>query len=155
MKTKYAIIENEPISLESLKQTVAVLRPEYELVFTAESVEESIAFFQESPGVDLVFMDIELVDGNCFEIFGKVEVHTPIIFTTAYDTFALQAFKVNSVDYLLKLSTKPTLSVPCRSTSAAGKPERKPPARLRSTAGLHRRPRSTASSPSAATAIRS
>lgn len=102
MKTKYAIIENEPISLESLKQTVAVLRPEYELVFTAESVEESIAFFQESPGVDLVFMDIELVDGNCFEIFGKVEVHTPIIFTTAYDTFALQAFKVNSVDYLLK-----------------------------------------------------
>lgn len=99
---KYAIIENEPFSLKSLQQTIAALRPDYELTFTAESVEESIAFFMRNPAVDIIFMDIELVDGNCFEIFSKVEVRTPIVFTTAYDTFALQAFKVNSVDYLLK-----------------------------------------------------
>ena len=99
---KYAIIENEYFALENLKQTIATLRPNYELVFTSDSVEETTHFFINNGQVDLVFMDIELVDGNCFEIFDKVNVQAPIIFTTAYDEFALRAFKVNSIDYLLK-----------------------------------------------------
>ncbi|MDD7318957.1 MAG: LytTR family DNA-binding domain-containing protein [Prevotella sp.] len=99
---RYAIIENEHFALESLKKTIAMLRPDYQFVFASESVEDSIAYFNSRPEVDLVFMDIELVDGNCFEIFNEVQVAVPIIFTTAYDEFALQAFKVNSVDYLLK-----------------------------------------------------
>lgn len=99
---RYAIIENEHFALESLRETISTLRPGYQLVFTSESVEDSVSYFNGNPRVDLVFMDIELVDGNCFEIFSKVKVQVPIIFTTAYDEFALQAFKVNSVDYLLK-----------------------------------------------------
>jgi len=100
--TNYAIIENEEYSLQNLKSIVERLRPDYKLVFTAESVEETVDWLLSSPRVDLIFLDIELVDGNCFEIFDHVKVTTPIIFTTAYDTFALEAFKVNSVDYLLK-----------------------------------------------------
>ena len=102
MSVKYAIVENERYALENLKLVVSQLRPDYELVFTAESVEECVAFFGSQPECDLVFMDIELTDSNCFEIFNKVEVNIPLIFTTAYDEFTLQAFKLNSIDYLLK-----------------------------------------------------
>jgi len=100
--TRYAIIENEQYSLQNLQNIVAQLRPDYQLIFTAESVEDTVAWLLSRPAVDVIFMDIELVDGNCFEIFDQVQVVVPIIFTTAYDTFALEAFKVNSVDYLLK-----------------------------------------------------
>jgi len=98
----YIIIENEYFALESLKSIVARLRPEYHLLFTVESVEDSVACLKANRQVGLIFMDIELVDGNCFEIFRQVEVDIPIIFTTAYDEFAIQAFKVNSVGYVLK-----------------------------------------------------
>lgn len=99
---RYAIIENEAFALQNLQRMLLILRPDYELCFTAESVEECIAFFSTSPNIDVVFMDIELTDGNCFSIFEEVKTNIPIIFTTAYDDFALQAFKVNSIDYLLK-----------------------------------------------------
>ena len=99
---KYAIIENEAYALEHLKRVVSSLRTEYELVFTAESVEECINYFGQQHSVDIIFMDIELVDGNCFDIFRAINIKTPIIFTTAYDAYAIQAFKVNSIDYLLK-----------------------------------------------------
>lgn len=66
------------------------------------SVEESITWFQEHKHPDLIFLDIQLSDGLSFEIFEEVEVHSAIIFTTAYDEYALQAFKLNSIDYLLK-----------------------------------------------------
>ena len=99
---RYAIIENETFALQNLQRMISAVRPQYELCFTAESVEESVAFFSSSPQLDLVFMDIELTDTNCFSIFEQVKMEIPIIFTTAYDDFALQAFKVNSVDYLLK-----------------------------------------------------
>lgn len=98
----YVIIENEAYALENLKHSIAGLRPAWQLVFTAESVEQTVAFLRSRPAIDLIFMDIELVDGTCFDIFRQVKVETPIIFTTAYDDFAIQAFKVNSVDYLLK-----------------------------------------------------
>ena len=98
----YIIIENEAFALENLKQTVARLRTDYNLTFTAESIEDAVEYLRMHPNIDLIFMDIELVDGNCFEIFRQVKVETPVIFTTAYDDFAIQAFQVNSIDYLLK-----------------------------------------------------
>lgn len=103
---KYAIIENEYLSLESLRKKIEMIRPDYEIVFTAESVEDSVEYFNGSPDVELVFMDIELVDGNCFDIFAKADIRSYIIFTTAYDDYAIQAFKVNSIDYLLKPITE-------------------------------------------------
>jgi DNA-binding LytR/AlgR family response regulator len=72
------------------------------VVNSFDSVESSVAFFQSSPDVDLVFMDIQLADGLSFDIFSRATVTAPVIFTTAFDQYTLKAFKVNSVDYLLK-----------------------------------------------------
>ena len=99
---KAIIIEDEIIAAESLKQQISTVAPEYEIIQTLQGVEESIEWFQDNNDVDLVFMDIHLSDGIAFEIFKHVTVHCPIIFTTAYDQYAIQALKVNSVDYLLK-----------------------------------------------------
>ncbi len=99
---KYAIIENEVFARLNLQNIVETLRPGYQLVFTAETVADAIAGISSNSDLDLVFMDIELDDGNCFEIFDKIMVKTPVIFTTAYDDYAIKAFKVNSIDYLLK-----------------------------------------------------
>ena len=99
---KYAIIENEEYARLNLQHSIEQLRPEYECAFTAESVSESIRKIQSESGLQLIFMDIELDDGNCFEIFKQVDIGIPIIFTTAYDEFAIRAFKENSIDYLLK-----------------------------------------------------
>ncbi|WP_313100321.1 LytTR family DNA-binding domain-containing protein [Epilithonimonas sp.] len=100
---KYGIIENEYYALENLKKVMQRLKSDYELVFTSESVEDCVVYFNsDTEKPDLIFMDIELVDGNCFEIFEKARIETPIIFTTAYNQFAIQAFKQYSIDYLLK-----------------------------------------------------
>lgn len=99
---KYAIIENEKFARINLQNAVSKFRPDYECVFTAETIEDCVDYFSGNPDIQLIFMDIELDDGNCFEIFRSVEIDTPIIFTTAYDEYAIRAFKVNSVDYLLK-----------------------------------------------------
>lgn len=98
---RYAVIENEEIARQSLCAMVARIRPAYELVFMAESVAETIDALRANT-VDLVIMDVELTDGNCFEIFNRIRVVTPVIFTTSYSEYMLRAFKVNSVDYLLK-----------------------------------------------------
>ncbi len=99
---RYVIIENEYFALENLRKLMNQIQPQGELVFSAESVRECIAFFSENPAVDLVFMDIELVDGNCFQVLEQTEIRCPVIFTTAYDHFALEAFRLDTVDYLLK-----------------------------------------------------
>ncbi len=83
-------------------QLLKKCREPMEVVAVIDSVAEGIRWMEQSPGVDLMLMDIQLSDGNCFEIFRQTNVKTPIIFTTAYDNFALQAFKVNSIDYLMK-----------------------------------------------------
>jgi two-component system, LytTR family, response regulator LytT len=106
MKIKYAIIENEYFALALLKNIISQLCPDYDLMFTAESVEESVAFFKQETDIQLIFMDIELVDGSCFEIFRQVPIDIPVIFTTAYNEFAIQAFEVNSLDYILKPVTE-------------------------------------------------
>lgn len=99
---KYAIIENEEFARINLKEVIETVRPAYICAFTAETVEECVKYFASANDIRLIFMDIELDDGSCFEIFRRTDIKTPVIFTTAYDEYAIQAFKVNSIDYLLK-----------------------------------------------------
>ncbi len=94
------IIEDEKPAARRLSRLLDDLRVEVSTML--HSVEESINWFQNNEHPDLIFLDIQLSDGLCFEIFDEVEVHSAIIFTTAYDEYALQAFKLNSIDYLLK-----------------------------------------------------
>lgn len=106
---KYAIIEDEQIAMQHLNQMIQQLRPQYQMVFQTDTVEETVEFLLSNPDLDLLFLDIELSDANCFTVFDKVDVKIPIIFTTAYDEFAIKAFKVNSFDYLLKPISKDEL----------------------------------------------
>ncbi|MFK7813633.1 MAG: LytR/AlgR family response regulator transcription factor [Maribacter sp.] len=94
------IIEDEKPAARRLSRLLAEL--DVEVSTMLHSVEESINWFQNNPHPDLIFLDIQLSDGLSFEIFEEVEVKSAIIFTTAYDEYALQAFKLNSIDYLLK-----------------------------------------------------
>lgn len=98
---RYLIVEDERFASEELKRMMMKLRPDYLLDMQTKTVIDTIGFLKESD-VDLILMDIRLADGNCFEIFNHVEVTTPVIFTTAYDEHAIKAFKLNSIDYLLK-----------------------------------------------------
>lgn len=98
---KVLIIEDESHSAERLQRYICTLHPDYEISGITKSIAQSIDFLQrEQP--DLIFADIRLQDGLSFEIFRDVKVTSPIIFTTAYDQYAIQAFKFNSIDYLLK-----------------------------------------------------
>ncbi len=94
------IIEDEKPAARLLQRKVEKLG--YPITILLHSVEESIAWFQNNPHPDLIFLDIQLSDGLSFEIFEKVEIESAVIFTTAYDEYALRAFKLNSIDYLLK-----------------------------------------------------
>lgn len=96
------IIEDEQIAAQNLQRQLSIVAPDLQVVATLQTIEESVEFFQEKPAPDLCFMDIHLADGLAFHIFEKVKVNCPIIFTTAYDQYALAAFKVNSIDYILK-----------------------------------------------------
>lgn len=98
---KYLIIEDERFAYEELKRMVQVLRPDYKLIGWAESVEQAVLLLQQSD-INLIIVDICLSDGLSFEIFEQCPVEIPIIFSTAYNEYALKAFKVNSIDYLLK-----------------------------------------------------
>jgi two-component system LytT family response regulator len=103
------IIEDEIIAAETLKTLVAEVCNEVEILATLQSIEESVEWLATHPSPDLVFMDIHLADGSAFMIFDSVEIKCPIIFTTAYDEYALKAFEVNSIDYILKPISKSAL----------------------------------------------
>ena len=98
------IIEDETAAAANLQAILRKVAPSYNVLTVLESIEESVDFFTdpEQTQPDLVFMDIHLADGESFHIFDKVQISAPIIFTTAYDEYALEAFKVNSIDYILK-----------------------------------------------------
>ncbi len=96
------IVEDEPLAAKRLHALIEELRIDFSVVSYCDSIESTVKFFNQSPSPDLAFMDIELADGRSFSIFNQVEVNCPVIFTTAYDEHALEAFKVNSIDYLLK-----------------------------------------------------
>ena len=95
------IIEDEPFAQQELMRLLKALDPGIQVMKCIDSVEESISFLEGTKDLDLIFMDIQLSDGISFEIFNRIEVKEPVIFTTAYDEYAIKAFKVNSIDYLL------------------------------------------------------
>ncbi|QJW90537.1 response regulator transcription factor [Spirosoma taeanense] len=100
------IIEDEVVAAERIRELIRQIDPDARIVGWADSVDASVQFLQTHKAgpddPDLILMDIELVDGQSFEIFQEVEITCPVIFTTAYDEYALRAFKVHSIDYLLK-----------------------------------------------------
>lgn len=99
---KILIIEDEDLAVRKLQKILQSIEPSIEIIGVTDSIQSSVEWLTNHSKPDLIFMDIELADGQSFEIFNLIEVTSPVIFVTSYDEFALRAFKVNSVDYLLK-----------------------------------------------------
>lgn len=96
------IVEDELHNYRLLKGMVEKLRPDWSILAGLDSVKETVDWLKSNPAPDLIFMDIQLTDGISFSVFDSVQVDSMVIFTTAYDEYALRAFQVNSIDYLLK-----------------------------------------------------
>lgn len=99
---KILILEDEKLNSERIKRLILKIRPNAEIVGVLASVKTTVSWLSENQSPDLIMMDVQLADGMSFEIFNLAEVNCPIIFTTAYDEYAVKAFKYNSIDYLLK-----------------------------------------------------
>ena len=99
---KILIIEDEQAAVRRLQKLLSEIDPANEVIAALSTIEAAVQWFKENHTPDLVLMDIHLADGSSFEIFEQVNIHAPIIFATAYDEYALKAFKVNAIDYLLK-----------------------------------------------------
>lgn len=99
---KVLIIEDEELAVKKLEKTLADVDGTIVIAGVTDSIQSSVEWLQQHPQPDLILMDIELADGQSFEIFNQTKVISPVIFTTSYDEYALKAFKVNSLDYLLK-----------------------------------------------------
>ena len=100
---KILIIEDELPAAEKLELLLKKYDPRIEILKRITTVEKSVAFLKENQkNIDLIFLDIQLTDGLSFDIFKSIQVETPIIFTTAFHEYAIDAFKLNSIDYLLK-----------------------------------------------------
>ena len=99
---KVLIVEDETAAAENLAEMLNEIDPTIKVVGNTESVQQTVRWLQGNESPDLIFMDIHLRDGSSFAIFQQMEVEIPIIFSTAYDQYAIDAFKVNSIDYLLK-----------------------------------------------------
>jgi DNA-binding LytR/AlgR family response regulator len=102
MPLRALIVEDEPLAARRLADMLARQADPVQVLGTAEAVSQAVEMLRSGPAPDVLFLDIHLADGLSFEIFEQTTVRCPVIFTTAYDQYALQAFKVNSVDYLLK-----------------------------------------------------
>ncbi|MDR2918075.1 MAG: LytTR family DNA-binding domain-containing protein [Tannerella sp.] len=99
---KVLIVEDETVAYENLVEILSEIDASIEILGNTESVVQTVEWLQAHPAPDLILMDIHLSDGSAFTVFQNITLETPIIFTTAYDEYAIEAFKVNSVDYLLK-----------------------------------------------------
>jgi len=99
---RIVVIEDESLAVDKLKRYLQKYDSEIIIVEALASISEAVLWFQNNDNYDVVFMDIQLTDGLSFEIFNQVQINKPIIFTTAFDEYAIDAFKVNSVDYILK-----------------------------------------------------
>ncbi len=99
---KVLVIEDEPLVAESLMKQVRQVEPNAELTGPLPTVKASLKWLAENPQPDLILSDIQLADGISLDIFSKSKINCPVIFTTAYNEYAIRAFKVNSIDYLLK-----------------------------------------------------
>ncbi len=102
MKRDIIIVEDELHTAKMLRDMVQELRPEWHVVAILQSIKETVLWLENNEEPFLIFLDIELADGNCFSIFEQVKVESPVVFTTAYNEFALKAFELNSIDYILK-----------------------------------------------------
>lgn len=107
---KVLIVEDEPLAVKKLERLLTDVAIDIEIIGSTGSIRDTVDWLAKYPAPDLIFMDIELSDGQSFSIFERTRVNCPVIFTTSYDEYALQAFKVNSVDYLLKPVQKDELS---------------------------------------------
>ncbi len=107
---KILIIEDEELAVKKLHKMLISIDKDVEVIANLDSIESSVEWLENNETPDLIMMDIELLDGQSFEIFNRVKVMSPVIFTTSYDEYALKAFKVNSVDYLLKPIQKEDLT---------------------------------------------
>lgn len=96
------IVEDEALAVRKLRKAILAADPGLEIAGVTDSIQATVDWLRANPAPGLIFMDIELADGQSFEVFNRIEVNSPVIFVTSYDEFALKAFKVNSVDYLLK-----------------------------------------------------
>ena len=101
-KLNAIIIEDEVPAARLLHSMITRLRPQWTLTIIPGSVDEAVAWFKDNPQPDLIFLDIQLADGNAFDFLSAVHPSSIIIFTTAYDQYAIRAFTVNSIDYILK-----------------------------------------------------
>lgn len=99
---KAVIVEDEHIASRRLAQLISELAPEIEIVGQLTSVENGLAWFKDNPLPQLIFLDIQLNDGYGFDILDQLQEHPPVIFTTAYNEYAIRGFKYNGLDYLLK-----------------------------------------------------
>ena len=99
---KTIIIEDEILAADRLADLIRSVEPEAIIADRFDSIQDSVEYFKSGGNADLIFMDIQLADGKSFDIFNQVDVNAPVIFTTAYDQYALEAFKTNGIDYLLK-----------------------------------------------------
>jgi two-component system LytT family response regulator len=106
---KILIIEDEPAAARRLERFIAKLEPSADINKVLSSVEDAVGWLKTHPHPEVIFMDIQLEDGDSFEILNQVEVSSYIIFITAFDEFAIKAFKYNSIDYLLKPLKEPEL----------------------------------------------
>lgn len=96
------IVEDEELAVRKLRKLVTEIDPELQIQGVAGSIEDAVSWLKNHAAPDLIFMDIELADGQSFEIFNQVEVKSHVIFTTSYDEYVMPAFRINSIDYLLK-----------------------------------------------------
>ena len=99
---KILIVEDEELAVKKLQKTLLSIDRMVEVVGVTDSIKSTVEFLKQNAAPDLILMDIELADGQSFEVFNMITVKNPVIFITSYDEYALKAFKVNSVDYLLK-----------------------------------------------------
>jgi DNA-binding LytR/AlgR family response regulator len=107
---KILIIEDEPQAAQRLESLLGSIVPQADVIGKIDTVKNAVTWLKSNPAPDVVLMDIQLADGISFQIFDQCEVSSPVIFTTAYDEYAIRAFKVNSVDYILKPVDKEELA---------------------------------------------
>ena len=115
------IIEDEQAAVRRLRKLLSELDPAPAVIGSLSSIEASVEWFETNAAPDVVLMDIHLADGSSFDIFEKVDVKAPVIFTTAYDEYALKAFRVSAIDYLLKPVKQPELEQALSKVVAPGK----------------------------------
>ncbi len=100
---KVLIVEDEELASERLRDLIVKYDPATEILASLDTVKDTLHFLRENVGsIDLIFLDVQLADGKSFEIFRRFNVMTPVIFTTAFDSYAMEAFELNSIDYLMK-----------------------------------------------------